>query len=82
MQPNRQQASSHRYCTRLEVCPETGIPHHHAGTMETNARGVFIAGVLAAGFNANKFFIENGRDHGGRIVACVKSRVDTPRGQG
>lgn len=50
---------------------ETGIPHHDPDTMETNVPGVFIAGVLAAGYNANKVFIENGRDHGGRIVAAI-----------
>ncbi|HSJ15479.1 MAG TPA: YpdA family putative bacillithiol disulfide reductase [Longimicrobiales bacterium] len=66
----------------VEFDPETGIPHHHPGTMETNVPGVFIAGVLAAGFNANKVFIENGRDHGDHIVARVKSRVDTLREPG
>lgn len=49
----------------------TGIPEHQPDTMETNVRGVFIAGVLAAGNNANKVFIENGRDHGARIVQRI-----------
>jgi thioredoxin reductase (NADPH) len=62
--------------------PESGIPRHDPGTMETNVPGVFIAGVLAAGYNANKVFIENGRDHGARIVECVKARVDTLRNPG
>ena len=39
--------------------------------METNVRGVYIAGVIAAGFNANRIFIENGREHGARIAAVV-----------
>jgi thioredoxin reductase (NADPH) len=30
---------------------------------------VFIAGVVVAGFDANKVFIENGRFHGDKIVA-------------
>jgi thioredoxin reductase (NADPH) len=51
--------------------PVTGIPHHDPATMETNAPGVFIAGVLSAGFNANKVFIENGRGHGALIAAAV-----------
>jgi thioredoxin reductase (NADPH) len=50
---------------------DTGIPEHDPATMETNVRGVFIAGVLAAGYNANKVFIENGRDHGARISAYL-----------
>jgi thioredoxin reductase (NADPH) len=37
--------------------------------METNVPGLYIAGVLAAGHDANKIFIENGREHGGLIVA-------------
>jgi thioredoxin reductase (NADPH) len=56
---------------------ETGIPHHDPETMETNVEGVFIAGVLTAGFNANKVFIENGRGHGERIVAAVARRSGT-----
>jgi thioredoxin reductase (NADPH) len=53
----------------------TGIPGHDPDTMETNVRGVFIAGVLSAGFNANKVFIENGRGHGELIVAAVVART-------
>lgn len=47
---------------------ETGIPSHDPTSMETNVSGVYIAGVLAAGHNANKIFIENGKLHGGLIV--------------
>jgi thioredoxin reductase (NADPH) len=50
---------------------DSGIPHHDPATMETNAPGVFIAGVLSAGFNANKVFIENGRGHGEMIVGAI-----------
>jgi thioredoxin reductase (NADPH) len=49
----------------------TGIPHHDAATMCTNVPGVYIAGVLTAGFNANKVFIENGRGHGDRIAGHI-----------
>ncbi|MFL5561880.1 MAG: YpdA family putative bacillithiol disulfide reductase [Gemmatimonadaceae bacterium] len=49
--------------------PVTGIPTHDPATMETSVPGVFIAGVLASGFDANKTFIENGRGHGELIVA-------------
>ena len=54
---------------------ETGIPVHDPDTMETNAPGVFIAGVITAGNNANKIFIENGRGHGPRIVAHLSLRA-------
>ena len=51
--------------------PRTRIPEHDPATMETNVPGVYIAGVIAAGFNANRIFIENGREHGALIAAAV-----------
>lgn len=50
----------------------TGIPRHDPQTLETSVPGVFIAGVVVAGYDANKVFIENGRYHGDRIVARLK----------
>ncbi len=61
----------------------TGVPEHDPDTMETPVPGLFIAGVLAAGFDANRIFIENGRTHGPRIVREVASRlVDGPGAPG
>lgn len=59
----------------VTVSAETGIPSHDPATMETNAPGVFVAGVLTAGLDANKVFIENGRDHGDRIAGALAGRV-------
>jgi thioredoxin reductase (NADPH) len=53
----------------VPINPVTGIPEHNAETLETTVPGVFIAGVVVAGYNANRVFIENGRYHGDRIVA-------------
>ncbi|HET7578578.1 MAG TPA: YpdA family putative bacillithiol disulfide reductase [Bacillales bacterium] len=58
----------------VDVDPDTGRPIHNEETMETNIDGVFIAGVIAAGNNANEIFIENGRFHGGRIAAEIIKR--------
>ena len=49
--------------------PVTGVPAHDPTTMETAVPGVFIAGVIASGYDANRIFIENGRDHGVLIAA-------------
>ena len=49
----------------------TGIPAHDPVTLETQVQGIFIAGVVVAGFDANKVFIENGRYHGDKIVARI-----------
>ncbi|WP_170628394.1 NAD(P)-binding domain-containing protein, partial [Acinetobacter baumannii] len=48
------------------VEPTSGRPHFDAASMETNVEGLSIAGVIAAGNNANEIFIENGRFHGGQ----------------
>jgi len=53
----------------VPIDPKTGIPAHDPETLETAVPGVFIAGVVVAGFDANKVFIENGRYHGDKIVA-------------
>ena len=52
----------------VDIHPETAIPAHDSATMETNVPGLYIAGVIAAGHDANKIFIENGREHGELIV--------------
>jgi thioredoxin reductase (NADPH) len=56
----------------VSVDPLSGIPAHNPATMETDVPGVYVAGVLAAGHDANKIFIENGRNHGALIVNSLK----------
>lgn len=58
----------------VPVDPHTGIPQHDPATLETAVPGIFIAGVVVAGFDANKVFIENGRYHGDKIVARILGR--------
>jgi thioredoxin reductase (NADPH) len=60
--------------TGVQIDESTGIPRHDPKTLETNVPGLFIAGVVVAGFDANKVFIENGRYHGDRIVARLLGR--------
>jgi thioredoxin reductase (NADPH) len=55
----------------VSVDPLTGIPAHDPETMQTDVPGVYVAGVLAAGHDANKIFIENGREHGALIVSSL-----------
>ena len=55
----------------VSIDEETGIPTHDPETMETDVPGIYIAGVLAAGYDANKIFIENGKLHGPKIVHAV-----------
>jgi thioredoxin reductase (NADPH) len=66
----------HNFLRKMGVGIEedTGRPFFNPDTMETNVQGIFIAGVIAAGNNANEIFIENGRFHGGLIAEAIISR--------
>jgi thioredoxin reductase (NADPH) len=55
----------------IQIDDETGRPMFNPETMETNLEGIYIAGVIAAGNNANEIFIENGRFHGGLIAESI-----------
>ncbi|MDC3413075.1 YpdA family putative bacillithiol disulfide reductase [Aquibacillus sp. 3ASR75-11] len=57
--------------TGVEVDENTGKPVIQSDTMETNIAGVYIAGVVASGFNNNEIFIENGRFHGEKIARHI-----------
>jgi thioredoxin reductase (NADPH) len=58
----------------VRVDEETLHPEHDPETLETNVRGLFVAGALASGRETSKIFIENGRFHGERIVSALTSR--------
>jgi len=58
----------------VRVDPETLKPEHDPATLETNVRGLFVAGAVVAGNETNRIFIENGRFHGEAIVAACLSR--------
>lgn len=61
----------------VRIDSETGRPTFDEETMESNVEGLFIAGVIAAGNNANEIFIENGRFHGGQIAREIAARMKT-----
>jgi thioredoxin reductase (NADPH) len=62
----------------VSIDPQTGIPKHNPDTLETSVPNLFIAGVVVAGFDANKVFIENGRFHGDQIVARLLGQAKPP----
>ena len=55
----------------IEIDEESGRPIFNPDSMETNVKGIYIAGVIAAGNNANEIFIENGRFHGDLIAQSI-----------
>ncbi|WP_138416917.1 YpdA family putative bacillithiol disulfide reductase [Aquibacillus sediminis] len=55
----------------ITIDQNTGRPTFDEQTMETNIPGIYIAGVIAAGYNNNEIFIENGRFHGELIANSI-----------
>ncbi|MDA2929997.1 YpdA family putative bacillithiol disulfide reductase [Acidobacteria bacterium AH-259-O06] len=51
----------------IEVDPQTYIPQHNPETLETNVKGLYLAGAIVSGRMTNRIFIENGRFHGVQI---------------
>ena len=47
------------------------IPEHNPETMETNVKGVYLAGVICGGMETHKWFIENSRIHAKMIVEDI-----------
>jgi thioredoxin reductase (NADPH) len=44
-------------------------------TFESNVPGIYVAGVIVAGSRTSEIFIENGRFHGHRIAADLKTKL-------
>ena len=55
---------------------ELKIPVYNKETLETNLPGVFLAGVVCAGMQTSKLFIENTRDHSDIILEAIKNKVE------
>jgi thioredoxin reductase (NADPH) len=54
---------------------EYKTPVHDPETMETNVKGVYLAGVICGGLKTNKWFIENSRVHADLIVQHILSNT-------
>lgn len=52
---------------------EKKIPSYNEETMETNIKGVYLAGVICGGMETHKWFIENSRIHAKMIVQNILS---------
>jgi thioredoxin reductase (NADPH) len=45
------------------------LPEYNPETMETNQKGIYLAGVVCGGMDTHKWFIENSRIHAEQIIA-------------
>ncbi len=48
-------------------------PEHNPETMETNRKGLYLAGVVCGGMDTHLWFIENSRDHAQKIIKHIRS---------
>jgi thioredoxin reductase (NADPH) len=46
-------------------------PHTNPNTLESDRKGIYLAGVVVAGRHTNEIFIENGRFHGEKIAEDI-----------
>ncbi len=55
--------------------PETERPYTDPETLESERKGIYLAGVIVAGMNTNEIFIENGRFHGKQIAEAIATSL-------
>lgn len=51
------------------------FPEHDIETMETNQKGIYLAGVVCGGMDTHVWFIENSRVHAGKIVNHILLKI-------
>ena len=55
----------------LTLQPKTQRPLTNDETLESEHKGIYLAGVIVAGMHTNEIFIENGRFHGRKIADAI-----------
>jgi len=55
--------------------PENLEPKINLQTLESNVEGLYLAGSVIAGRNANRIFIENSREHGEKILSDIENKI-------
>src|SRR5690554_5834824 len=56
--------------------PVTKTPLHDRETMETNIKGLYLAGVVCGGLHTHLWFIENSRIHANQIIKHIINSND------
>jgi thioredoxin reductase (NADPH) len=59
----------------IELSEQQSCPVCDPVSLESNVRGIYVAGVIVAGARTNEIFIENGRFHGKQIAADLKLKL-------
>jgi thioredoxin reductase (NADPH) len=61
--------------TGIALEPKTQRPRTNPHTLESDRKGIYLAGVIVAGMHTNEIFIENGRFHGRLIAEAVANTL-------
>lgn len=56
---------------------EKSCPYYNPDTMETNVKGIYLAGVVCGGMETHVWFIENSRVHADQIITSIKRQLVT-----
>ncbi|MGB5360433.1 MAG: YpdA family putative bacillithiol disulfide reductase [Eudoraea sp.] len=56
---------------------EKKLPNYNPETMETNIKGIYLAGVICGGMETHKWFIENSRVHAKIIVENILRKKES-----
>lgn len=59
----------------ITLDPLTQRPKTDSETLESERKGIYLAGVLVAGMHTNEIFIENGRFHGVQIAEAISREL-------
>ncbi|HEY7212228.1 MAG TPA: YpdA family putative bacillithiol disulfide reductase [Bryobacteraceae bacterium] len=59
----------------IHLDPATSKPITDPATLESERKGVYLAGVIVAGTHTNEIFIENGRFHGKVIAEAIETSL-------
>jgi thioredoxin reductase (NADPH) len=60
----------------IDLQGERKIPAYNDETMETNIKGVYLAGVICGGLDTHKWFIENSRVHAQMIINNLQYKFE------
>ena len=55
---------------------EKSCPTYNSETMETNQKGIYLAGVVCGGMDTHSWFIENSREHAVKIIKSISNKYN------
>jgi thioredoxin reductase (NADPH) len=59
----------------ITLDPKSLRPRTNPDTLESDRKGIYLAGVIVAGMHTNEIFIENGRFHGKQIADAIAAKL-------